>query len=163
MEPKIDRGQINFYIKSLSKLVFSFKLFYFLQLPFVLSVHLSNFVVVISLQLFDRLRKERPNFSNKLQPICGDMVLPNLGLSGDGIFQLSIILCIVTFSVIICHKHMDTSLILLPTDDVYSMLCMSLVVQDVTRLHWQLQVCIKQIERRAEETSGISVYLFNGE
>lgn len=32
-------------------------------------------------QLFDRLRKERPDFASQLYPVCGDMLLPDLGLS----------------------------------------------------------------------------------
>ncbi|XP_055899843.1 fatty acyl-CoA reductase 1-like [Biomphalaria glabrata] len=32
-------------------------------------------------KLFDRLRKEQPNFASKLKPIGGDMVLPELGIS----------------------------------------------------------------------------------
>lgn len=36
---------------------------------------------ITSSKLFDRLRKERPNFANQLRPIWGDMLLPNLGIS----------------------------------------------------------------------------------
>jgi fatty acyl-CoA reductase len=34
-------------------------------------------------RLFDRLRKERPHFAGQLRPVCGDLLLPNLGLSEE--------------------------------------------------------------------------------
>lgn len=34
-----------------------------------------------SLQLFDSIRKERPNDLNKVIPICGDITSPELGIS----------------------------------------------------------------------------------
>ncbi|CAG5132484.1 unnamed protein product [Candidula unifasciata] len=33
--------------------------------------------------MFDRLRTERPYFATQLRPVCGDMLLPNLGLSAS--------------------------------------------------------------------------------
>ncbi|XP_005099500.2 fatty acyl-CoA reductase 1 [Aplysia californica] len=38
---------------------------------------------ITSTKLFDRLRKERPDFASKLRPIHGDMLLPDLGLSPE--------------------------------------------------------------------------------
>lgn len=39
------------------------------------------FAILFLSQLFDQLRKERPDFKRQLQVVCGDMMLPNLGLS----------------------------------------------------------------------------------
>ena len=34
-------------------------------------------------QLFDKLRKQQPDFEQKLLPVCGDVMQPDLGISED--------------------------------------------------------------------------------
>ena len=34
-------------------------------------------------QLFDKLRKQQPDFEQKLLPVCGDVMQPNLGIAED--------------------------------------------------------------------------------
>ena len=34
-------------------------------------------------QLFDKLRKQQPDFEQKLLPVCGDVMQPDLGIAED--------------------------------------------------------------------------------